>query len=102
MFGSNFDANFGIPAFPFQSADPQGGLFGTNIDPAQTGGTDVTGQPSQQITQQAPLAVSSQPSSASPLAASPLAGTSSLNSAPQQTTAAPAAGLGSQFGNPQV
>lgn len=33
MFGSSFDQNFGLPAFPFQGADPQGGALGVNVPP---------------------------------------------------------------------
>src|ERR1700733_381246 len=42
MFGSNFDANFGIPQFPFQGTDPQGGLFGANFS-GDAGGSPDTG-----------------------------------------------------------
>lgn len=31
MFGSDFFGNFGIPNFPFQGSDPQGGLLGPNV-----------------------------------------------------------------------
>jgi hypothetical protein len=34
MFGSNFDTNFGLPAFPFQGIDPQGGALAPNQSPA--------------------------------------------------------------------
>lgn len=114
MFGSNFMANFGIPDFPFQGTDAQGGMFAPNAaipgqDPSQNaapgsaapmgGITPAIGQPTA-------------PQSATPAAPSPLAGgpLAPGGQAPQQPAAPdggmmtppPAAGIGSPFGKPQV
>jgi hypothetical protein len=106
MFGSNFDANFGIPTFP-QNIDAQGGYLGANAP--------VPGhEPASQIA--APAApigspaggLSAAPQQPSPAAPSPLAGGPlSPGGAPLQTqpaapetATAPAAGVSSPFGRP--
>lgn len=107
MFGSNFDANFGIPAFPVQGLDPQGGMFGPTA-PDPSGAAPMPGIPT------APPAAApgappagAQPTlgaTPSPLGAGPLApGTAAAPPpAPDQGMgqAPPAAGLGSPFGKP--
>lgn len=103
MFGSNFAANFGLPDFGYQGADPQGGYFAPNAPPAAgqnpsqnaapSGGQLNLGTPSPGIAQ-SPIAA------ASPLAGGPLA--PGGGQPPQQPNAnpeaAPAAGVGSPFG----
>ena len=105
MFGSNFDANFGIPAFPFDGMDPQGGMLGTNVQPP-------AGQPAPA----APPAAAAPPSGPTPAAPpapgapSPLGGGVLAPGGAQQQPAptdsaqgqAPAAGIGSPFGKAGV
>ena len=107
MFGSNFTANFGIPDFPYQGADAQGGYLGANAAPTPTGGPSqnvAIGQPTTN-----PGAPTAGPAATpalgqpSPLAGGPL----SPGGPPPQTqptvpeaTTAPAAGIGSPFGRP--
>lgn len=105
MFGSNFDANFGIPTFP-QGIDAQGGYLGANAPvPGQ--------QPSQNVAPAAPASPIGAPTGGQPAAPaapalgspSPLAGgpLSPGGGQPPQAPApeagvAPAAGVGSPFG----
>ena len=107
MFGSNFDANFGLPDFGFQGADPQGGYFGANA-PAETQALNLGGE------QAPPRAVPGAPSGGagkppiaapSPLASGPLAlggGQPPQQPAPDAAPPPPAAGIGSPFGKPAV
>jgi hypothetical protein len=98
VFGSNFFANFGIPEFPYQGVDAQGGALATNL-PAAGVGTN----PSQNA---APPPTAPQPpgSASSPLAPGPLAMGGGMTQQPTSTqqpdATAPAAGVGSQFGKP--
>lgn len=95
MFG-NFLQNFGLN-FPFQGADPQGGMLGPNApDQQQPGpGADqpIAANPASQQ-QSAPAAASSP--LASPL--SPQAAPAASSAGPAQPQAAPAAGGGSPLG----
>ncbi len=113
MFGSNFDTNFGLPAFPFQGQDPQGGMLGTNVptgDPTAPGsdsllpGGPTAPQPAAGAAPAVGLpAAPPQPALGAP---SPLGGgvlspgagapQPSLGNPTDQT--APAAGVGSPFG----
>jgi hypothetical protein len=116
MFGSNFDANFGIPQqqpFPFQGADSQGGLLGPNAAPdsfTNPGSAGTVGASPQQPPAQAAAAPPSAPPGGDPIAPHPTlsplgGGPLSLGGAPNQATpqpaaspSAPAAGISSQFG----
>lgn len=119
MFGSNYDQVFGIPAFPNQGIDAQGGLFAANTGPAissDLGGSHGMDQPpatpglgsSPGLVKSAPdvapatgVASGGTPGAGSPFAlGSPLTGTSWPS--PQQPAPAPAAGVGSPFGGPNV
>ena len=113
MFGSNFDANFSIPQFPFEGTDPNGGLFGANFSPDLGGSMEAGG-----LGAVAPPAVPPGPLSGggsipgatpvaphptlSPLGGGPLApGAGTPNQAaapPEASPSAPAAGIGGQFG----
>lgn len=90
MFGSNFFGNFGLPDFPYQGADPQGGYLGGNVP------NDPLGQNAQP-----PAATPPAIAAPSPLAGGPLA--PGAGQTPQQPNAnpespqAPAAGIGSPF-----
>jgi hypothetical protein len=118
MFGSNFFGNFGIPemqAFPYQGADPQGGMLASNAptsvqnpmsqNAAPSGSQPIAGQPSP--AGPAALGPSSPLSSASLMsgtgtgipssAASPGAIHTSDNTIEQT---APAAGIATSFGRP--
>lgn len=104
MFG-NFDQNFGIPAFPYQGQDPQGGFLGTNVapesDPAAAGAVSLPGGPTspQPSAPAAGMSPAPQPptvGSPSPLAGGPLA----PQATPPTPETAPAAGIGSPFGKP--
>jgi hypothetical protein len=86
VFGSNFDANFGIPQFPFQGTDPTGGLFGANFSPDSGGSMDTGGLG----------AVA--PPAAPPGPLAPGAGTPNQPPQPETSPPAPAAGIGGQFG----
>lgn len=112
MFGSNFDANFGIPDFPYQGADPQGGYLGTNVPGPQQ--SQFAAPEGGQLNVGAPAATpdvapqSSAIAAPNPLSAGPLApgGASPQQHAPAPTGTVveppPAAGLGSPFGKPAV
>jgi hypothetical protein len=112
MFGSNFTANFGIPEFPFQGTDAQGGLFAPNA-PGQDMSQNAAPGPAAPMGGITPaIGQPTAPQSATPAAPSPLAGgpLSPGGAAPQQPAAPdggmmtppPAAGIGSPFGKPQV
>ena len=105
MFGSNFDANFGIPTFP-QAIDAQGGYLGPNAapDPMASQNAAVTtpvapiGAPTGGLpaTPAAPAL-----GSPSPLAGGPLSpGGPQTQPAAPEAGIAPAAGIGSPFGRP--
>ena len=108
MFGSNFDANFGIPTFP-QGIDAQGGYLGPNApavgqDPMSQNAAPSIGQPTAPAAPTAggPAATPAlgQPS---PLAGGPLSpGGAQPQTQPTSPEAgvAPAAGIGSPFGKP--
>jgi hypothetical protein len=110
MFGSNFDANFGIPqqTFPFQGSDGQGGLFAPNAAPdsfADPSGAGSPGTPA--ATPAVPPAASlgvapvAPHPTLSPLGGGPLApgaGTPNQPAPPDPSQPAPAAGIGGQFG----
>lgn len=119
MFGS-FDSAFGLSNFPWDSLDPQGGLFGANAPEAPLIGSQPSGiaEPQQGAAAPspgaainpgsvAPPAATAQPGGQSPLA-SPLARQASPGNPPsgfanpsppqQNTPPAPAAGVGSPFG----
>jgi hypothetical protein len=110
VFGSNFDQVFGIPAFPLQGADAQGGLFGANIQPpgasdqVGNGPAPLTGAPTAPPSAAGPAALGAN----NPLGAGPLAPPSGLGQpapAPDggmMTPPPPAAGISSPFGKPQV
>ena len=109
MFGSNFNANFGIPDFPMQGMDPQGGMFGANqpvIDPAAGAPSQQPGQPPAAGLPAAPQQPGiGQPSPMGGGVLSPGAGaTPQMPGAPVASTqgTAPAAGLSSPFGKPQL
>lgn len=103
MFG-DFAKNFGLD-FPFQGADPQGGLFGANTGPAiqdSTGGAAPAGPVAGPPAAQAPAAgaMGSQITNPTPLAG-PLS--PGQPQAPQtqnlsEMQGAPAAGVNSPFG----
>jgi hypothetical protein len=108
MFGSNFFGNFGIPemqAFPYQGADPQGGMLASNAP------TSVQNPMSQSDAPSGSQPIAGQPSPAGPAAlgpSSPLSSaslksgtaTGSAQAAPQTSQQAPAAGIASGFGGP--
>ncbi len=103
MFGSNFSGNFGLPDFPYQGQDPQGGYLGVNIEPSAdpaAAGSAVGGLPGGPIT---PAPGGSTPGSPvpapQPSLGSPLAQPSPLAPPSQSPVhdAAPAAGVGSPF-----
>ena len=107
MFGSNFDANFGIPAFPLQGMDPQGGMLGTNIPPDPNAGPapQTAPPPAAPPSPAGPAALGASPLGGGPLA--PSVGGAPANppgatGGPPETPAAapPAAGIGSPFGKP--
>ena len=110
MFGSDFFGNFGIPQFPFQGMDPQGGMLAGNIPPPGQN-TDTTGQQPANVAPAAGLPASPKMpavGSAGPLggAVQPPGAGAPLQSLggpvdPNQG-AAPAAGLGSPFGRPTL
>jgi hypothetical protein len=113
MFGSNFDANFGIPAFPLQGVDPQGGLFGVNTPPLSDPAAAQSGSPlalpggpaSPTSASGAPATAGpSQPSlgAPSPLGGGVLSPGGGAAPSPAPETAAPAAGVGSPFGRASV
>ena len=117
MFG-DFMGNFGLNAFPWDSLDPQGGLFGQNAPqtpligsqpsgtapphggsamapPSVVGGTAPQGNPPV-----SPAASPMSPGGGSPLANPTQPGNAGTpNPAPTQPTA-PAAGVNSPFGAP--
>ena len=110
MFGSNFTANFGIPDFPYQGADAQGGYLAPNApgqDPSQNAAPSI-GQPTTNpVASTGEIGGAAAPASPSPLAGGPLApGGAGVGTAPAPAPeaggAAPAAGIGSPFGKPQV
>jgi len=113
MFG-NFEQTFGLPAFPMEGMDPQGGLFGANFAPSSdatqnagpalslpgpetmpTGGTPPAGG-------LPPAALTPSLGAPSPLSAGALAPGAGLAQPTGDQIAAPAAGIGSQFGKPNV
>jgi hypothetical protein len=110
VFGSNFDEIFGIPAFPFQGADAQGGMLGANIQPPDAnpnaGPAPLAGAPPAAPPSAAgPAALGA----ANPLGGGPLAsavGTPpnppGINPQPEGSQPPPAAGIGSPFGKPQL
>lgn len=123
MFG-NFMENFGLNAFPWDSLDPQGGLFGSNApqqpligsqsagtapisfapQPAagQNGGAPSPangpvapqGSPPMSSGASSPLS----PASQSPFAAPPATGGAPMAPLTQNQSSAPAAGVNSEFG----
>ena len=106
MFGSNFNANFGIPEIPDPTA-PQAGMM------AQPGMMDPSAAPPQQPGQPPAAGLPAAPQmpgigSPSPMGGgvlSPGAGaTPQMPGAPVDSTqgTAPAAGLNSPFGKPQL
>lgn len=108
MFGSNFDANFGIPQqpqFPFQGADSQGGLFGPNAMPDPNASPDTSGAappaaPAVPPTGAGPAEPVAPHPTLSPLGGGPLS-TGSQPPAPQSPQTSPAtsaAAIGSPFG----
>ena len=111
MFGSNFMANFGIPEFPYQGADAQGGMFAANApvpgQPPSQNAAPSPGQPASNPGAPAPSPAATpalgQPS---PLAGGPLAPGGGQSQAPPSTPeiggSAPAAGIGSPFGKAGV
>lgn len=122
MFGSNFFGNFGLPDFPYQGMDPQGGMLGNNIDTGIPASGPTAAPPSAApaggiaAPQAAPAPVAQgNAAGASPLGpSSPLAPTPPRMSdpgpaaAPQQLNDVggpmqpPAAGIASPFGRPQL
>lgn len=104
MFGDFFQ-NFGLN-FPFQGADPQGGLFGQNAPAPDQAGLGGPATPTGAGQGQPPIsAPAAGTGPASPLAnPSPLAPPNSFsppkpaNQPPNVTAPAPAAGVGSLFG----
>jgi hypothetical protein len=118
MFG-DFLQNFGLNAFPWDSLDPQGGLFGQNAPQTPLIGSQPSGTAPPHAGPGTPAPPSivggttpqgSPPgggpgSPLSPAAQSPLASPASFatpgtpNPSPSPPTA-PAAGVGSAFGNP--
>lgn len=113
MFGSNFDQNFGIPAFPLQGMDPQGGMLGANSPQSPVAGQSLAGSPQVGPAAASPLPASgggmAQPSAPASLGAqSPLgagalvpgAGGAMPPQTPETPSAPPAAGVGSPFGRP--
>lgn len=107
MFGSSFDQNFGLPAFPYQGIDPQGGALGVNVeptaDPAAAGSAALPGGPTSSTPGSMPAAPTPATLS-SPLGAGPLSPTGATPTlgAPSDASQgqAPAAGVGSPFGKP--
>lgn len=119
MFGSNFTANFGIPDFPFQGVDAQGGMFAPNTAmPGQNPSQNAAPAIGQPMTNPAasPGAVggAAPPAAPSPFAGGPLSpgggvppsaatpGAIHTSDNTIEQTAPPAAGIGSPFGKPQV
>jgi hypothetical protein len=103
MFGSNFGANFGLPDFPLQGMDPQGGYLGVNVEPSAApaaAGSAVGGLPGGPVSSAPPGPTpgspvpAPQPSLGSPLAQpSPLApgaAAQSLGGAQPDSTTEPA------------
>ena len=110
MFGSNFTANFGIPDFPYQGADAQGGYLAPNApgqDPSQNAAPAI-GQPTTNpVASTGAVGGAAPPAAPSPLAGGPLAPGGAPPTQPTapdggMMTAPPAAGIGSPFGKPQV
>jgi hypothetical protein len=110
MFGSNFDANFGIPTFP-QGVDAQGGYLGPNAPiggqaPMSPNAAPSPGQPaSNPGAAPAPGPAATPPlGQPSPLAGGPLSPGGGQPQTPPSTPeiggSAPAAGIGSPFGRP--
>ena len=115
MFG-DFLQNFGLNAFPWDSLDPQGGLFGQNApqtpligsqEPGAAPGPQVAHNPGGPGLPQGSSPSGGQNSPLSPGGQSQLANPAGFgapgaaNPAPTQPIApAPAAGVGSAFGNP--
>jgi len=107
VFGSNFEANFGIPNFGYQGADAQGGYLGPNA-PAPSGQQQPgsSGAPPPAAGIAAPQSASQPSLGESPLSPGALApgGASLLQqpAAPPDAPGAPppAAGIGSPFGKP--
>ena len=111
MFG-NFLQNFGLNAFPWDSLDAQGGLFGQNAPQtpligSQNAGTATPGGGGTAPVPEGSPPVSPGPSPMSPSGLSPLA--SPAQPAPPGTPnpagtepTAPAAGVGSPFGAPKA
>jgi len=105
MFGSNFFGNFGIPEqqpFPYQGADPQGGMLGPNTPgPGQSAAPGGPAAPAAPIAGQGTPPAPPTLGAPSPLAGSPLApGGGMTPPQPEQPGQAPAAGVGSPFGRP--
>jgi hypothetical protein len=114
MFGSDFSSRFGIPempAFPFQGADHQGGLFGANAPtqaspgaagPMPGGPTTSQGGPGSPAAPTPPIMHDPGPGASSPLGGGPLAPGAGPSFGGEggrpQENMAPAAGLGSPFG----
>lgn len=116
----DFLQNFGIPSFPFEGVDPQGGLLAPNVpgDPGAAGQMPGSQPPAAQTPPQAMLTGNpgGQPAAGQPPApagpsplgspltlgnASPASGVASTLGAPSgnpaQSSDAPAAGVGSPF-----
>jgi len=103
VFGSNFFANFGIPEFPYQGVDPQGGALAPNAP--MPGSDPVSQNAAQPAAPAAGAPPTAPPQPSSPLAGGPLSPMTSPQQPqapiqPDQASAAPAAGIGSQFGKP--
>ena len=114
MFG-NFDQKFGLPAFPLEGIDPQGGLFGVNVPPSSdpTAAQPLPGsaQPTPRAGMPAPAAglpeKGAQPAlgAPSPLGGgvlSPGSGLGPVSMNDPGPREAPAAGVGSPFGKVNV
>ena len=122
MFGSDYLKNFGIEPFPFSNVDSQGGMFGAAFgfavqppfDPtAQQQGAPQPGVPGAQeapapLTSGAPIAPTATAipgrRTVAALGAPPgtLGGSVLAPVAEQPANRAPAAGVGGQFGVPEV
>ncbi len=100
MFGSDFFAQFGIPAFPLQGMDPQGGALGTNVPPQiDPSGNHTSSPPAGQPPASPPASGAYNPLALGPL--SPGGGAAGVSQpTPPEQAPAPAAGIGSQFGKP--
>jgi hypothetical protein len=104
MFGSNFMANFGIPDFPYQGTDAQGGYLGANAAPTPMGGQSQNAAPSPGAAAAPGPAATPPLGQSSPLAGGPLSPGGGQPQTPPSTPeiggSAPAAGIGSPFGRP--